>query len=348
VTFNDVTERKRSEEEVAAAREFAESIVETVRQPLLVLDPELKVVSANDAFLKTFHLSGDEAVGRGIYELGGGQWDLPDLRRLLEEILPHDHAFEDLSIAAEFPDIGHRDMLLNGRRLDHVQLILLAIEDVTERRRAERRQQALLDELQHRVKNLFASINAILRLTSKGAANKEEFVDSFLNRLGSLERTQDMLSRAPAPGADLRDLVAAELEAHGGPAEGAVDLEGEPIRVGRRMAQALAMAVHELATNALKYGALAHGGRVHAAWARSADGQRLVFRWRETGVPGGAHGIQGGFGSKLIREVVPYMLGGTSELEATEDGVRCVIEAPLDQEEDQSTPEHEVAGGEKA
>ena len=347
VTFTDVTERKRSEDEVAAAKEFAESIVETVRHPLLVLDPELKVLSANDAFRQTYLLSGDEAVGRRVYDVGGGQWDLPDLRRLLEEILPHDRAFDDLPMAADFAGLGHRDMLLNGRRLDHVQLILLAIEDVTERRRAERGQLALLDELQHRVKNLFANISGILRVTSEGAGGVEEFVERFSSRLSSLERVQDVLSRAPAQGADLRDLVAAEMEAHGAQPNGQVEIEGEPIRLARRTAQALAMAVHELATNGLKYGALAHGGHVHASWARSADGQRLVFRWRETGVPGGARGIEGGFGSKLIREVVPYMLGGTSELEATEDGVRCVIEAPLQQEKDRSEPEHWAVGGSK-
>ena len=344
VTFSDVTERRRSEQEVAAAREFAESIVETVRHPLLVLDPSLNVVSVNDAFCQTYKVSRDEGLGRRIYDVGGGQWDLPELRRLLDKVLPHDKAFDDLAMAADFRDIGHRDMLLNGRRLDHVQLILLAIEDVTDRRRAERAQQALLDELQHRVKNLFANIKSLLRMTSEGAGSVEGFLRRFSTRLEALERTQDVLSREGGRGVDLKDLVAAEMEAHGAPPNGQVSVEGEPVRLSRRTAQALAMAVHELATNGLKYGALAHGGDVHASWQRSADGERLVFRWRETGVPGGAKALEGGFGSKLIREVVPYMLGGTSELEATDDGVRCVIEVPLEGKVDRSRDRRDADG----
>lgn len=158
VTFSDVTERKRSGEEVAVAKAFAEAIVQAVRHPLLVLDPSLEVVSANEAFHRTYQLADDAAIGHRIYDVGGGQWNLPELRRMLEEVLPHEPAFDDLSMAADFTHLGHRDMLLNGRRLDNVQLILLAIEDVTEQRRGERGQQTLLDALQHGVKKLFASI----------------------------------------------------------------------------------------------------------------------------------------------------------------------------------------------
>ncbi|MDN2564632.1 PAS domain-containing protein [Aquibium sp. A9E412] len=339
VTFSDVTERRRNEQEIAAAKEFSESIVETVRHPLLVLDPSLNVVSANDAFCQTYNVSGHEAVGRKVFDVGGGRWDLPELRRLLDEVLPHDKAFDDLAMAADFTGLGHRDMLLNGRQLDHVQLILLAIEDVTERRRAERAQQALLDELQHRVKNLFANIRSMLRLTSKGAESVEGFLGRFTDRLGSLERTQDILSREGGRGVDLKTLIAAELEAHGAPPDGQVTVEGDPVLLSRRTAQALAMAAHELATNAVKYGALAHGGDLDVSWKRSADADRLVFGWRERGVPGGTKELEGGFGSKLIREIVPYLLGGKAELEATEDGLRCDIDVPLERPDESTAAE---------
>jgi two-component system, chemotaxis family, CheB/CheR fusion protein len=137
VTFAEITERKKAEEEVQAAREFAESIVDTVREPLLVLTPELKVRSANGSFYRDFQVSREETRDRPLYELGNGQWDIPDLRRVLEEVLPHDKKFSDFEVEHEFESIGRRTMLLNGRRLDHVQLILLAIEDITERKRAE-------------------------------------------------------------------------------------------------------------------------------------------------------------------------------------------------------------------
>lgn len=274
-------------------------------------------------------------------------WNLPALRRLLEEILPNDDAFDDLSMDADFPGVGRRHMLLNGRRLDHVQLILLAIEDVTNRRRAEQGQEILFYESQHRIKNLFSSVSAILHLTRKGAGSVEDFVARFSDRLNSLARTQDVLSQAPADGTDLRELVEAEMEAHGVLPDGQVKIEGEPIGLPQKTAQALAMVVHELATNGLKYGALAHGGRVHMSWARSANGERIVFRWRESGVPGGAPELGGGFGCKLIRDVVPHMLDGTSQLEATEDGVLCVIDVPLEKEEDRLAPDPGGSGRNK-
>jgi len=120
---------------------FAECIVSTVREPLLVLDGELRVVAANTAFLETFQVAADETEGRPLYELGDRQWDIPRLRDLLERILPERAAFDDFEVTVDFPHIGRRTMLLNARAVvregGRPRFILLAIEDVTARRRAE-------------------------------------------------------------------------------------------------------------------------------------------------------------------------------------------------------------------
>jgi PAS domain S-box-containing protein len=120
-----------------AAREdvvdFAQKVADTVRDPLLVLDRDLRVVFANDAFYEAFKVDREGTEARLVYELGNNQWDIPPLRRLLEEVLPHDDWFEDYRVEHDFEDIGRRVMVLNARRLDHQQLILLAIEDTTER-----------------------------------------------------------------------------------------------------------------------------------------------------------------------------------------------------------------------
>jgi two-component system, chemotaxis family, CheB/CheR fusion protein len=137
VTFTDITERKVWEQEIQRAREFAESIVETVREPLLVLTADLKVRSANRSFYRTFDVTREETEGRMIYDLGNRQWDIPKLRELLDEILPADKQLTDFEVEHEFEQIGRRTMLLNARQLDSVQLILLAIEDITGRRQAE-------------------------------------------------------------------------------------------------------------------------------------------------------------------------------------------------------------------
>ena len=119
------------------AQEFAENIVETVREPLLVLDADLRVWRANRSFYQTFKVTAAETEKCLIYDLGNGQWNIPELRRLLEEILPHNNSFEDFLVEFDFGRIGRKSMLLNARRLvqhsDGSRWILLAIEDVTGR-----------------------------------------------------------------------------------------------------------------------------------------------------------------------------------------------------------------------
>src|SRR4051794_27422700 len=121
-------------------QDYAQNIVDTVREPLLILDATLRVRSANRAFYQTFHVTPTETEGRLIYELGNGQWDIPDLRRLLEDIVPKSSVFDDFELEHTFPAIGRRVMLLNARKLQaghHGELLVLAMGDVTERKRAE-------------------------------------------------------------------------------------------------------------------------------------------------------------------------------------------------------------------
>ena len=123
------------------AHAYTESIVATVREPLLVLDANLRVRSASDSFFQTYRVAPEETIGRPLYDLGNGQWDIPELRRLLEEVLPQASRVEDFEVEHEFETIGKKTMLLNARRLVQGSgpspSILLAIEDITARKRAE-------------------------------------------------------------------------------------------------------------------------------------------------------------------------------------------------------------------
>lgn len=134
----DVDRRTR---ELQHALAYAENIIATLREPFVVLDRSLRVRTANAAFYREFHTSKEETVGRLLYELGNGQWDIPPLRTLLPRVLSNSHPVEDFEVEHAFPTIGQRAMLLNARRFppegDEPDLILLAIEDVTGRRRAE-------------------------------------------------------------------------------------------------------------------------------------------------------------------------------------------------------------------
>jgi two-component system CheB/CheR fusion protein len=135
LTFTDITELKKAEEDAQAARDYAESIVDTVRDPLIVLNGDLTVISASQSFYRHFGVAKEATVGRHLYELGNRQWDIPRLRELLETVLPRDTSFEGMAVEAESPAIGRRRMLLNARRITRkagqTPLILLAMRDVT-------------------------------------------------------------------------------------------------------------------------------------------------------------------------------------------------------------------------
>ncbi len=177
VVLLDIDQVKRIQEEVREARDYARAIVETVREPLLVLDGQLRVQTANQAFYQVFAVTPEETQDRLLYELGNQEWDIPALRKLLEEILSVRGGFEGFEVEHAFPQIGLKTMLLNARGLyreDRAALILLAIEDITERKRAEERLQAsllekkvLLQEVHHRVKNNLQVISGLLHMQAR-------------------------------------------------------------------------------------------------------------------------------------------------------------------------------------
>jgi len=165
---HDVSQQlKRHEQELVIrrdiqdAREYAENIVETVREPLVVLNSELKILTANQSFYQTFKVTPEETIGNFIYDLGNRQWDIPWLRRLFEEILPHDTVINGYEVEHDFLDIGHKIMLLNARQIFRENIgsniILLAMEDITERKYAQKEIERLNIDLAARALDLEAA-----------------------------------------------------------------------------------------------------------------------------------------------------------------------------------------------
>lgn len=151
ITFIDITERKQAEVQTREAKELAEKIINTVRNPMLVLGEDLRVQSANNAFHSYFNENSAEVRGKLVYELNDGQWNVPRLRELLQDVLPDDHTLEDFELEHKSDEGECRFLILNARRINHVQLILLAIEDVTERNLARQSLERYRDDLERQV-----------------------------------------------------------------------------------------------------------------------------------------------------------------------------------------------------
>jgi PAS domain S-box-containing protein len=328
----DVTERERLENELIARVEFGEKLIDSVRDPLLILSPDLKVVRANQPFYDIFKVKADETEGRYVYELGNRQWDIPKLRRLLEDILPKEDSFDDYEIEHDFEQIGRRIMLVNARRLDHMPLILLAIRDLTETRYWEARQKIMVGELQHRVKNVLANVVAVVKLMQRQAISLDDFVKALEGRLYSLARTQELLVAGASDAAELHELVRLELLSVGATEGVNFNLDGPAITIPSRAAQVLGMVIHELATNAAKYGALtSDAGNIEVRWSPSWDGgdAEMTLLWRERGVKISTALNRTGFGTEVVEKSAPYMLGGSGSLTMHHDGVEYSLRFPM-------------------
>ncbi len=207
--------------------------------------------------------------------------------------------------------------------------------DIHDLRTLQDRQQVLLAELQHRTRNLLAVTQAIAAQTARASGSLAEFTAEFESRLRSLSRVQSLLARADHGDVDLGELVRAELEAHGdGMSESKTRVDGPAVSLPAISAQALGLALHELATNALKYGALGQpDGRLLIAWRVEGDGpkRRVTLDWSETGVvmPASDAPPRKGYGRELIERALPYQLGAKTKLAFAPDGVRCSIAVPL-------------------
>ena len=174
----------------------AQGVLDTLDEPLLVLDQGMYVVTANPAFLRTFKCGRDDTVGHSLFSLGNGQWDIADLRRLLSEVIPRAAAIVDYEITHTFPDIGQHTFLVTARKLSHPddnsQQILIVFTDITKRRRDSEAKDILLNESRHQMKNLMAVVRALASQTNTEGLTASQYRKTFLDRLEGLTATQEL------------------------------------------------------------------------------------------------------------------------------------------------------------
>jgi PAS domain S-box-containing protein len=202
--------------------------------------------------------------------------------------------------------------------------------DITRRKQAEKRQDLLSAELDHRVKNVLARVAAVLRHTQRRSATTDEFVKAVDGRIQSIAAAHALLSQSRWSGVGLTDLMRYQLAPYATDANTAIS--GPDVMLTSAQTQAVAMVIHELVTNAAKHGALSRpDGRVSVSWDRTADSAAiLTITWRELGGPPIAAPVQAGYGLTLIRDLIPHELGGTVDLIFPSDGVSCKIEIPIE------------------
>ena len=202
--------------------------------------------------------------------------------------------------------------------------------DITERKRAEVHQRILVAELDHRVKNVLATVSAVAGQTLETSKSMPHFVAALDGRIRSMATAHELLSTRQWQGMPLAELVRREFAAYASGNNTRID--GPEVMLSAEAGQGMAMVIHELVTNAAKYGALStQSGRVSVRWYRKLNGSaQLILIWQETDGPRVEAPNKSGYGTRVVRDLIPYEFGGTVDLSFGPEGVQCRLEIPFD------------------
>ena len=249
--------------------------------------------------------------------------------------LKEDRAVRGMEAAAERPD-GTRVPFIpyptpihdeTGKLIGAVNMLV----DITDRKRAEEQQALLVRELHHRVKNTLATVQAIMGSTARAVDNIEDFKTALFGRIQSLAKTHLLLADEERA-VKFDDILRSELDAFDDGSNERIVLSGPEVPLSSQLAVSLGMAIHELTTNAAKYGALSvFGGKVEVTWSVTIDATRgtLAFDWVESGGPPVAQPLRQGFGSRLLAFVLPGQIQAKSQIDYAPDGIRMHCALPL-------------------
>lgn len=331
----DITERKHAEIALRDGEVRLRAIIENVIDGIIAIDKHGIVDSFNPAAERIFGYSASDVVGHNV-------------RMLMPE--PHQSAHDDyirnymttgkakiIRIGREvtglrkdgtqFPlDLGISEFVQNGRRM-----FIGIVRDITERKEAEDTQRLLIDEINHRVKNTLVTVQAMAEQTLRQTRDPQHFIEGFRGRLQSMSRAHNLLTNRKWTGVDFETLIRDQLliDSIDDPR---ITCRGPQVQLDARLSVHVGLVLHELGTNARKYGALKHDvGRLNIAWSLAGKDavRQLHFTWTELGVPAVSVPESKGFGTLLIERGIIHALGGSAQMSFTPNGLRCELGIPM-------------------
>lgn len=337
--FSDVTKIRQAQADLARNEGLArqrsheiETLYKTAPVGMALVDRNRRYLKINQHFAELNGQPIEKHIGRTLQEM------IPSLSGKMEhpitEVFERATAVVNLEASVRLNGEGVRDFLIDLYPYEEDSLVTavgIVLKDVTELRRLEKELRRLMDELQHRVKNTLATVASIVNQTVATQSDRADLIDTLKLRIGALAATHNLLTQRDWKDVALQEVLLAELR----PFDHAdrIHQNGPPVMLPPKHALTLTLTLHELATNAAKYGALAHQeGTLKIDWMVSVDstGRELTLNWRESGVPGIApEAVKESFGTRLIKNAVVHDLQGRCDYHLRADGLNCTITVPF-------------------
>ena len=339
LVFTDVTKIRQTQADLARNLEIGrqrgyeiETLYKTATVAMALVDRNRRYLKVNQQFADLNDASIETHIGRTMQEM------MPQFAQRLER--PIAEVFETRSEVKNLEVTFHpehgvvHDFLVDVfpyEQADRVTAVGIVLKDVTEVRRLEKDLRHLMDELQHRVKNTLATVSSIVNQTVATKSDQKDLAKTLKQRIAALAATHHLLTNRDWRNVSLQDILRPEIAPYG--QQDRISLLGPVVSLSPRQALTLTLTLHELATNAAKYGALAQAaGRLAVTWTvtETAQSRLLTIDWVETGVQGlDPASVKDSFGTRLIRDAVAYDLGGECAYVLKKEGLSCTLKVPL-------------------